>query len=144
MTMNGSPAAPLIINMIALWNIALLGKEWDEQEKQDENDPYGKKPMMNALAALLPMCYVYVATDADYPRRILNHEMAHCWGWKHPERKENPKFGQLKSSFKIPWKYVLKGTYPLNRLVVYYDVHGKIAKECEGNPYGCAWGGLQK
>lgn len=101
-------------------------------------------PTGAVAAEPLPMCYVVIAKDADYPSRIRAHEMAHCWGWWHPERKEKPKFGQLKSSFTIPWKYVMKGDYPRDRVEVYNYDHTMVAQECDGNPYGCAWGGLMK
>lgn len=98
--------------------------------------------MLTTLAVLLPMCYVYVASDASSPKAVLDHEMAHCWGWVHPEPASTPKFGSLKSSAPIPFKYRIKGSYPANRVEVYTYDHRMIAQECNGNPYGCAWGGL--
>lgn len=94
------------------------------------------------VATPLPMCYITIARDADYPDRIYWHEMAHCWGWVHPERTETPKFGQLKSSFRIPLRYRMMGNYPADKVEVYYYEHKMVAQECNGNPYGCAWGGL--
>lgn len=98
--------------------------------------------MLTTLAVLLPMCYVTVARDAPDVQAIVRHEMAHCWGWVHPERASTPQFGSLKSSAPIPLKYKLKGRYPKARVEVYFYTHGMVAQECDGNPYGCAWGGL--
>lgn len=41
-----------------------------------------------------------------------------------------------------PWRYRIKGEYP--NKIVRYEIGKDVAKLCDGNVYGCQWGGLQK
>lgn len=97
--------------------------------------------MLTTLAALLPVCYFVVATDAPNPSAIFVHEQAHCWGWVHAENLGT----RLTKSYKahMPTGRWLK-PYPKDRLEVYYDTMRNVRKTCGSNePFGCQWGGLQ-
>ena len=96
--------------------------------------------MLNSLIVLLPLCSFAVATDAPNPRAIYQHEMAHCWGWKHFAHEPH---GTMTKSYRAPspsayWQG--KGAYPKDRLTIYYDTGRNIARNyCNGNAYGCQW-----
>lgn len=96
-------------------------------------------------AAVLPMCFVVVATDAGNPGAVVKHEMAHCWGWVHPEVTSgaNRKINSTYRAYNPPLRYRLKGAYP--SVEVRFELSAKVLKLCDGgSAYGCQWGGLQK
>lgn len=97
--------------------------------------------MLNLLAAL-PMCYFVVATDAPNPEAIYKHETWHCWGWTHPVHGVASHFDPKMRAPIAPWHYRIKGEYPNKE--VRYDIGRNVAKLCNGNVYGCQWGGLSK
>lgn len=97
--------------------------------------------MLTLLAAALPMCYITVATDVPNPIAVRAHEMAHCWGWRHPERHDNGKVRTNYRSYSIPLWYRLKGDYPINRVEIDFEVSKDVAKIC-GSAYGCSCGGV--
>lgn len=103
--------------------------------------------MISTLAAL-PMCYFVVATDAPNPEAIYKHETWHCWGWTHSIMSANKgptdHFDAKMRAPIAPWYYRIKGEYPEKSRTVYYDIGSNVAKLCNGNVYGCQWGGLSK
>lgn len=99
--------------------------------------------MLNLLAAL-PICYFVVATDAPNPEAVYKHETWHCWGWTHSvhaNKGATDHFDKKMRAPIAPWRYRLKGEYP-NR-IVRFELGKDVAKLCDGNVYGCQWGGKQ-
>lgn len=96
--------------------------------------------MLNVLATLLPLCTFVVATDAPNPTAIYLHETWHCWGWTHPVHGIAKHFSTTYRAAIAPPYYRNKGEYP-NKLV-YFELGKDVAKLCDGNVYGCFWGGL--
>ena len=100
--------------------------------------------LLSAAASALPMCYIVVAIDAPNPVAVLNHEMAHCWGWIHPEGvKDNSKITKNFKAFEVPLKYKLKGIYP--NVDLQYKYSKRVLELCNNmSAYGCAYEGLMK
>lgn len=102
---------------------------------------------MLSLLAALPVCYIVVATDAPNPAAVIEHEMAHCWGFVHAEVKGDPnkvisKTYQAKRP-SLWWR--LKGEYPNLGDGIRFERSRDVLKLCDGgSAYGCQWGGLQK
>lgn len=80
----------------------------------------------------LPPCEVVVAWDRS-KHIILEHEMAHCWGWQHGE-------ASYAGEFKPPVEVMALGEYPN---LILRRVSTARAKRICGS-YGCAKGGLMK
>lgn len=102
--------------------------------------------MISTLAAL-PMCYFVVATDAPAPVEIYRHETWHCWGWTHPASANHGATDHFDAKMRAPiapWYYRIKGEYPAKYREVRYELGKDVAKLCDGNVYGCQWGGLSK
>lgn len=102
--------------------------------------------MISTLAAL-PMCYFVVATDAPAPAEIYRHETWHCWGWKHSVHANKGATDHFDPKMRAPiapWYYRIKGEYPAKYREVRYELGKDVAKLCNGNVYGCQWGGLSK
>lgn len=95
--------------------------------------------MLTTLAVLLPMCHFVVATDAPNPTAIFIHEQAHCWGWVHPENVGTRATKTYKAY--MPHGKWLK-PYPVDKLDVKYERMRDVAKLCDGDQFGCQWGGL--
>lgn len=98
------------------------------------------------VAALsLPPCNVVVATNAPNPAAVVQHEMAHCWGWKHPKVKhQNAQLTSSYRSFVPPRYYRLLGEYPNMGDGIRFELSKDVLRLCDGgSAYGCQWGGLQ-
>lgn len=96
-------------------------------------------------SASLPVCNVVVATDAPNPTAVVQHEMAHCWGWKHPKVKhQNAQLTSSYRSFVPPFRYRLLGMYPNMGDGIRFELSKDVLRLCDGgSAYGCQWGGLQ-
>lgn len=98
--------------------------------------------MLNTLAILLPLCTIAVAKDAPNPQAVFAHEMAHCWGWTHADHGVSATMNKSYQAPKpsLPWR--LLGDYP-NTHAYRFDTGRTVARlYCDGNAYGCQWGGL--
>lgn len=105
------------------------------------------------LAASLPVCII--VHDGD--PAVRQHEVAHCWGWVHPQGEPNSTHHNPPP---VPQKYLRKGEYPeLVELVVpgrnWLTGRTNASRMCEtvtaedyhSTPFlmtvrGCATGGL--
>lgn len=86
------------------------------------------------MISLLKACTIIVATSSPNPAEIVKHEMAHCWGWVHPEREASN--DRNYRSFEIPARYARKGEYP--NATVYFVTMPEAKKQCDGH-WGCMW-----
>lgn len=60
---------------------------------------------MNTLLALCIIVFS-AGTNGDWHEKRA-HEMAHCWGWQHPEKQSA--FGK---AYRVPQEYLDLGDYP--------------------------------
>lgn len=99
-----------------------------------------------AVTTSMPPCNVVVATDAPNVNAVIQHEIAHCWGWKHSHAKHdaNKKLNaKYRASFPPLW-YRMKGMYPNMGDGIRFELSKDVLKLCDGgSAYGCQWGGLQ-
>lgn len=86
------------------------------------------------MISLLKACTIIVATNSPNSAEIVKHEMAHCWGWTHPERAASN--DRNYRSFEIPARYLRKGEYP--NATVYFVTMKDAQKQCGGH-WGCQW-----
>lgn len=87
---------------------------------------------------LLAACTIVVAvTGGHNPANIVKHEMAHCWGWKHPEQAA-PREGQDYRPFKVPLFYRLLGNYPQRLVIIHSETEHDAMRLCGGH-WGCMW-----
>lgn len=96
-------------------------------------------------AVAAPLCTFVVATDAPNPVAIYHHETWHCWGWTHSVSANKGATDHFDTKMRAPiapWYYRMKGEYP--NKIVYYMLGRDVAKQCDGNVYGCQWGGYAK
>lgn len=101
--------------------------------------------MLNLITTLLPICYINVAVDVGNLTAVLNHEMAHCWGWNHPVVNigTNKYINKGYKSYSPSLWWRLKGPYP--NVVIQYEFSPEVLKLCNNmSAYGCAKGGLMK
>lgn len=102
-------------------------------------EPAGKAPKQ-----ALPLCEIWASTQAPNVPALLQHEMAHCWGWVHPIH-GSPLLAKTKAereayrAYSPPLRYRILGKYP--NTVIYFMTEKDAAKEC--GSWGCAAGGLQ-
>lgn len=100
---------------------------------------------MISLLALFPACFIVVASDAPNPEAVVIHEMAHCWGYRHAEKKGDPN-KVLNKAYRanMPSRYwTSKGEYPNLPDGIHFETSKEVLKLCDGgSAYGCQWGGL--
>ena len=84
------------------------------------------------MISLLKACTIIVAANAPHPAEIVKHEMAHCWGWVHPERAASD--NRNYRAYEVPLRYRIKGEYP--SATVYFVTMKEAKKLCDGH-WGC-------
>lgn len=79
-------------------------------------------------------CVIVVAADRPSSSEIYRHELAHCWGWEHPDQNHKGKPVKGYQSPNPPARFVK----PYPNLVDHW-VSTKEALRICGGTYGCQW-----
>lgn len=90
--------------------------------------------LLALFAAYAPPCEIVVAADRTSRAEIHRHEVAHCNGWRHPER-DRPGAGYRAD--RIPAEF--DHPYP-GKVTVRWVSTTQALAICDS--YGCARGGL--
>ncbi len=85
-----------------------------------------------ANSALADTCVIVFAVDRPSWKEIYWHEMAHCNGWRHPERPA-PRPGENYQAFKPPRRYLHLPEMPVETRAVTTEQ----AKKLCGGHWGC-------
>lgn len=78
-------------------------------------------------------CVIVYANDVPFRGEVYWHEMAHCNGWEHPERKGSA-FASGYKAYQPPKKYLFKYPGPLRVRSVSTNEANLL---CDS--YGCFW-----
>lgn len=84
-----------------------------------------------------PKCHIVVSGHDWGFRTEFNHEMAHCWGWEHPEGTEGTRY------LFPPLEYVMKGDYPNVNYPAGLRTSYNVAKQYCGGHSACQWFGAR-